>query len=84
MINVVIVVIVLINSCHISTEYDIAPQESSTPCDDHIVFDDPALAAFSKMALVGVPIEAISQKMMIQGFDDQTIKSFILRHEKQK
>lgn len=60
------------------------PLETSTQNDDHVPLDNPAFAPFSKMASVGVPIAAITQKMKIQGFEDNTIKSFIDLHQSQK
>ena len=57
--------------------------ETSTQTDDNISFKNPALAPFSKMVSVGVPIAAIIQKMKIQGFEDHVIQSFVTFHKTQ-
>ena len=58
--------------------------ETTTQSSDNISLKNPALAPFSKMVSVGVPIAAILQKMKIQGFDDHVIQSFVTFHKNQK
>ena len=57
--------------------------ETTTESSDNKSLENPALAPFSKMVLVGVPIAAILQKMKIQGFDDHVIQSFATFHKNQ-
>lgn len=45
---------------------------------------NPGLIPFSKMVTVGVPIEAITQKLKIHGFEDIVIESFIDIHQNKK
>ena len=45
---------------------------------------NPGLIPFSKMVTVGVPIEAITQKLKMHGFEDIVIESFIDLHQNKK
>ena len=45
---------------------------------------NPGLIPFSKMVTVGVPIEAITQKLKMHGFEDVVIESFIDFHQNKK
>ena len=42
---------------------------------------NPGLIPFSKMVTVGVPIEAITQKLKMHGFEDIVIEAFIYLHQ---
>ena len=67
--------------------FDISYLESSSECSNldgnNAQSDNPALAPFTKMALVGVPLEAIIQKMRAQGIEEEEIK-FFMKQKKEK
>ena len=67
--------------------FDISYLESSSECSNlegnNAQSENPALVPFTKMALVGVPLEAIIQKMRAQGIKEEEIK-FFMEQQKEK
>ena len=67
--------------------FDISYLESSSECSNldgnNAQSENPALVPFTKMALVGVPLEAIIQKMRAQSIEEKEIKVF-MKQQKEK